>query len=116
MNAPSINIAGRMIGPGHAPYVIAEMSANHNGSLDTARHIVAEAARAGADAVKIQTYTADTITLKSDAEDFRIRGGLGDGEKMGRASCRERVCQCVEISVVAGSLKKKDKEIRKIKK
>src|SRR3546814_14204300 len=52
MNAPSINIAGRMIGPGHAPYVIAEMSANHNGSLDTARHIVAEAARAGADAVK----------------------------------------------------------------
>ncbi len=60
-------------------YFIAEMSANHGGDLDTALEIVREAAKAGADCVKIQTYTADTITLNCDNEYFQIHGGLWDG-------------------------------------
>src|SRR5690554_6223844 len=81
-SAPDIKICGRTIGTDYPPYVIAELSANHNGSLDTALRIVTEAAKAGADAIKIQTYTADTITLNSDAPDFRIEGGLWDGETL----------------------------------
>lgn len=79
-NTPSISIAGRRIAADVPPYVIAELSANHNGRLETALRIVEEAKRAGADAVKLQTYTADTITLDCDAEEFRIRGGLWDGK------------------------------------
>ncbi|WP_304335566.1 pseudaminic acid synthase [Conchiformibius steedae] len=73
---------GRAIGSDHAPYIIAEMSANHNGSLQTAFRLIDEAKRAGADAVKIQSYTADTITLNSNAPDFQICGGLWDGRTL----------------------------------
>ena len=75
-------IAGRKIGPQFPPYVIAEMSANHNGNLDSALRIMDEAKKAGADAVKIQTYRADTITLKSDRPDFQIKDGLWAGQSL----------------------------------
>ena len=81
-NTLGITIAGRRIAADEAPYVIAEMSANHNGNIETAFKIIEEAKKAGADAVKLQTYTADTITLNSDAEDFQIHGGLWDGKTL----------------------------------
>jgi len=75
-----VTIGKRRIGPGSAVYVIAELSANHNQSFDQAVRILHAAKDAGADAVKLQTYTADTITLRSDKECFRIAGGsLWDG-------------------------------------
>lgn len=61
------------------PYVIAEMSANHAGKIENAFRIIEEAAKAGADCVKIQTYTADTLTIDCDDEAYRIKGGLWDG-------------------------------------
>lgn len=67
-----INIGGRMIGEQHPPFVIAEMSGNHNQSLDRALEIVEAAARAGAHAIKLQTYTADTMTLDIKTGDFYI--------------------------------------------
>jgi N-acetylneuraminate synthase len=77
-----IQIAGRLIGPYHPPYVIAEVSANHNGKLETAMRIIEEAKKAGADAAKLQTYKPDTITLNCDSEDFKIRGGLWNGRTL----------------------------------
>ena len=75
----TIEIAGRPIGASHPPYVIAELSANHNGDIEAALEHIAVAKRCGADAVKLQTYTADSMTLDLDTEDFRIEGGLWDG-------------------------------------
>lgn len=63
-------------------YVIAEMSANHGGSLETALEIVHQTAKAGADCLKIQTYTADSLTIDCDKEYFKINGGLWDGYKL----------------------------------
>nr|WP_297763035.1 pseudaminic acid synthase [uncultured Butyrivibrio sp.] len=63
-------------------YIIAEMSANHGGSLDNALKIVNEAAGAGADCLKIQTYTADSLTIDCDNEYFKVKGGLWDGYKL----------------------------------
>lgn len=78
----SIHIADRKIGGDCPPYVIAEISANHNGKLENALKLIEIAKMSGADAVKIQTYTADTITLNSDNEDFKIQGGLWDGQTL----------------------------------
>jgi len=72
MTLPLLKIADRPIGPDHPPFVIAEMSGNHNQSLDRALAIVDAAAEAGAHAIKLQTYTADTMTLDVDREEFRI--------------------------------------------
>ena len=73
MNTPSpISIAGRAIGPGHPPFVIAEMSGNHNQSLQRALEIVRAAAAAGAHGLKIQTYTPDTMTIDLDEREFHI--------------------------------------------
>ena len=76
---PSITIGGRPVGPGHPPYIVAELSANHNGSLERALQIVASAKAMGADAIKLQTYTPDSITIDADGTEFKIKGGLWDG-------------------------------------
>lgn len=82
MTQKNISIVGRNIGSEYPPYIIAELSANHNGSIETALEIIKQAKRCGADAVKLQTYKADTITLNSRNEDFMIRGGLWDGQSL----------------------------------
>ncbi|ULJ59936.1 pseudaminic acid synthase [Wielerella bovis] len=77
-----ITINGRKIGTEYAPYIIAEMSANHNGSIENAFKIIKQAKICGADAVKLQTYTADTITLNSHTPEFMIQGGLWHGQSL----------------------------------
>lgn len=78
-----ISINGRAIGPGHPAYVIAELSANHNQDFDQAVAIIRAMKTAGADAVKLQTYTADTLTIPCDKPPFRISGGtLWDGRTL----------------------------------
>ena len=71
----SVQIGPYSVGPGSPPFIIAEMSGNHDGSLDKALAIVDAAAEAGAHAVKLQTYTADTMTIDADTPSFRISSG-----------------------------------------
>lgn len=81
--APSIRIGDRVVGRGRPTYVIAELSANHRGSLDEAMRVVRAAKEAGADAIKLQTYTPDTITIRSDAPLFRHgKGSLWEGKTL----------------------------------
>lgn len=77
-----MKINKREISINNPPYIIAEISANHNGKLENAIKIIEEAAKAGADAVKLQTYRPDTITLNSDSKEFKINGGLWDGRTL----------------------------------
>jgi len=77
-----ITINGRKIGRGHPPYIIAELSGNHNGDISRALAIIEAAYNSGADAVKLQTYTADTITIDHSGPGFVINGGLWDGQTL----------------------------------
>src|ERR1700676_990207 len=78
-----IKIRDRRVGPGSPTYVIAELSANHNQDFDQAVQIVRTAAEAGADAIKLQTYTPDTLTINCDTEYFRIgKGTIWEGKNL----------------------------------
>lgn len=78
----TVNIQGRPIGPGCPAYVVAEVSANHNHDLQRAETLIRAAKQAGADAVKIQTYTPDTLTIDCDNAFFRIKGTLWEGRTL----------------------------------
>lgn len=82
MSQSEFAIDGRRIGPDCPPYVIAEVSANHNGDIQRAMDTITAAKNCGADAVKIQTYTPDTITINCDKPDFLIQGGLWGGQTL----------------------------------
>ena len=77
-----MKINEKEIGSGSDVFIIAELSANHNGSLETALQTIQAAKRAGADCIKLQTYTADTITIDSQKEDFVIKGTIWEGKNL----------------------------------
>ena len=82
MSRSSMRIASRRISAEDPPYVIAELSANHNGKFESALRLIEAAKRAGADAAKLQTYSPETITLNCDRDEFRIDGGLWHGRTL----------------------------------
>ena len=77
-----IKINGTSVGEKFPPYIVAEMSANHNGDIKNAFQIIKSAKENGAHAVKIQTYRPNTITIESDREDFKTKDGLGKGKTL----------------------------------
>lgn len=78
-----VMLGNRAVGPGHPVVIVAELSGNHGGSLHRALSIIEAAAAAGVDAVKLQTYTPDSLTIDCDAEWFRVKGGtLWDGQTL----------------------------------
>ncbi len=77
-----IKIGNRLIGTGHPAYIIAEMSANHAGSMERAKEIIRAAKDSGADCIKIQTYTPDTLTIDCDNEYFQVGNGTWEGENL----------------------------------
>lgn len=84
----TIQIKNRTIGEGHPAYLIAEMSGNHAGSLAYAKEIIHAAKESGADCIKIQTYTADTMTIDCHNDYFNIKGGTWDGENLYSLYCK----------------------------
>lgn len=78
----TIKIRDRIIGEGYPTYIIAEMSANHAGSIENAKQIICKAKECGADCIKIQTYTPDTLTIDCDNEYFAIKNGTWEGENL----------------------------------
>jgi N-acetylneuraminate synthase len=78
----SITINGKTVGPDEPVYIVAEMSANHGHDIERAKRIIEAAKKSGADAVKLQTYTPDTLTLDSDAERFRVGGTIWNGRRL----------------------------------
>src|SRR5437899_2693335 len=79
----TIDIAGRRVGPGQPAYIVAELSANHNQDFDEAARLVRAAAECGADAVKLQTYTPDTLTINCGGDHFRIgKGTIWEGKNL----------------------------------
>ena len=79
---PEFKINGRMVGFKHPPYIVAELSANHSGSIEKAMQLITIAKSSGADAVKLQTYKPDTITLNCNNPEFIIEGGLWHGRTL----------------------------------
>ncbi|MDA7798281.1 pseudaminic acid synthase [Planktomarina temperata] len=77
-----VTIDGRKIGPGFKPYVICELSGNHNGNIHTALEMITAAAQTGCDAIKLQTYTPDTLTIQCESQDFKIDKGLWKGRTL----------------------------------
>ena len=77
-----LNINGRLVGPGCQTYMIAEMSANHAGSIERAKEIIRAAKESGADCIKIQTYTPDTLTIDCHNEYFNVKNGTWEGENL----------------------------------
>lgn len=75
-------ISGRNIGEGFSPFIVAELSGNHRGNIDRAFRLMEAAKNCGADAVKLQTYTADTMTIDVELPEFQIKGGLWDGRNL----------------------------------
>jgi len=78
----TMTITNHTIGVEYPPYIVAELSGNHNGNLNRALKIMEACKEAGVDAVKLQTYTPDTMTIDHDGEDFRVRGGLWEGHTL----------------------------------
>jgi len=78
----NFEIAGRPVGLDHPPFIVAELSGNHNGRIERALALIDAAKAAGADAIKLQTYTADTITIDHDGPEFRLTGGPWDGRTL----------------------------------